>query len=439
MNFDTLLRVFTDNGCTNVYVKKLAPNDNSKNQVYLAGDFEVLNIFPIGEIIEEEVGSNKRERSKARLPFYWVNNEGSLVFAPEAKLILYPKYPEVRFSGFLTGCKNAPSALMNSRDAGRILFLSIDSKGNTLGYVSAVDDECAIAFNKLSGLETEGVFLTFSIQKNRIQTDTRSQLLKKLKQIHLRGWIDSRRLNAAGNLIPCTAPQCGGYTLEAELGITPNGYSEPDYLGWEIKQFHVKNFIRLNSSVITLMTPEPTGGFYVTDGTEAFIRRFGYPDKMGRADRMNFGGIHKTGITHAQTELTIVLDGFDHENGSITAADGKIVLVTRNGFEAASWSFNSLLKHWNRKHAKACYVPSLSKKVPSMQYQYGQNVILGTGTDFRFFLNEMAFGRIYYDPGIKLENISTIPKVKKRSQFRINSGFLKNLYQRNELVDLLND
>jgi len=25
----------------------------------------------------------------------------------------------------------------------------------------------------------------------------------------------------------------GGYTLEAELGITPNGYSEPDFMGWE--------------------------------------------------------------------------------------------------------------------------------------------------------------------------------------------------------------
>jgi hypothetical protein len=32
-----------------------------------------------------------------------------------------------------------------------------------------------------------------------------------------------------------TSSNCGGYTLEAELGATPNGYSEPDFMGWEIK------------------------------------------------------------------------------------------------------------------------------------------------------------------------------------------------------------
>jgi hypothetical protein len=46
----------------------------------------------------------------------------------------------------------------------------------------------------------------------------------------------------------CEAPNCGGYTLEAELGITPNGYSEPDFLGWEVKQFGVANFARVNSA-----------------------------------------------------------------------------------------------------------------------------------------------------------------------------------------------
>ena len=62
-------------------------------------------------------------------------------------------------------------------------------------------------------------------------------------------------------------------------------------------------------------------------------------------------------------------------------------------------------------------------------------IILGTGTDFQLFLGQMACGNIYYDPGIKMENIATKPKIKKRSQFRIKSQLLPNLYKLNEIID----
>jgi len=96
-----------------------------------------------------------------------------------------------------------------------------------------------------------------------------------------------------------------------------------------------------------------------------------------------------------------------------------------------------MLKHWNRKHNQACYVPSLIEKGIQRKYKYGNEIILGTGTDFQLFLAQMAVGNIYYDPGIKLENISTKPKIKKRSQFRIKSGFLPNLYKQNEIIDVV--
>lgn len=232
----------------------------------------------------------------------------------------------------------------------------------------------------------------------------------------------------------CDAPNCGGYTLEAELGITPNGYSEPDFLGWEVKQFGVNNFKNINTAVITLMTPEPTHGIYVTEGTEAFIRRFGYEDKIGREDRMNFGGIHKAGERQKSTNLQLELIGFDIDSGKIRSTDGRIALVDKDGNEAASWGFTEMIKHWNRKHNQACYVPSLSKTGTTRQYMYSSKVILGTGTDFQLFLSEMAQGHIYYDPGIKMENVSTKPKIKKRSQFRIKSQHLPNLYRNNSIV-----
>ena len=50
MNLKNLKSLFIDNGCTKIYIKKLSPNDNSKNQVYFGGSFDILNILPISEI-----------------------------------------------------------------------------------------------------------------------------------------------------------------------------------------------------------------------------------------------------------------------------------------------------------------------------------------------------------------------------------------------------
>lgn len=433
MNLQNLKRLFIENGCQKLYVKKLSPNDNSKNQVYLGGSFEILNIFPLSNIITEEAGDWNRERFKASVNFAWVGENGNIYPAPNSQLILYPKYPEVRFSGFLAKCENPPSQLMTQRLADRLLFLSISNKGQILGYVTSPDSELANEFNSLESDEKVGVFSVLNLPQTE---NNRSRLLNELYRIHQLDWITSKRLDRNGQILPCTSSNCGGYTLEAELGITPNGYSEPDFLGWEVKQFGVANFQRLNSAVITLMTPEPTDGIYRTKGTESFLHTYGYADKTGREDRINFGGVHKAGIRHASTNLEMQLIGFDNDSGKIRNSNGRISLVDIQGNEAASWSFASMLLHWNRKHNQACYVPSLSETTTERRYKYGNNIILGTGTDFTLFLKQMALGNIYYDPGIKMENVSTKPKIKKRSQFRIKSQFLPELYKENEIVTL---
>ena len=128
MDLAALKQLFSDKGCIKVYVKELAPNDNSKNQVYFGGNFEILNILPISEIEAVQAGNWKRERFRALINFAWISEEGNLYPAPRAKLILYPKYPEVRFSGFLANCENAPSSLMTQRTQGRLLFFSVARK-----------------------------------------------------------------------------------------------------------------------------------------------------------------------------------------------------------------------------------------------------------------------------------------------------------------------
>lgn len=87
MDLSQLKSVFSHYGCNRLYIKKLSPNDNSKNQVYLGGSFEVLNILPITEIVTEGAGDWARERFKAKLNFAWIGEDGGYSPAPNAQLI----------------------------------------------------------------------------------------------------------------------------------------------------------------------------------------------------------------------------------------------------------------------------------------------------------------------------------------------------------------
>lgn len=97
-------------GANRVLAKALAENDNTKQQVYLGGSFDSLNQLPYGEVTTASTGA--RPTFKAALRLRWIDAAGHVAPAPHAKLILYPRYPEVRLSGFLRGCELAPSKLM---------------------------------------------------------------------------------------------------------------------------------------------------------------------------------------------------------------------------------------------------------------------------------------------------------------------------------------
>jgi hypothetical protein len=435
MTLAQLQSLFAVIGCKKLYAKPLAENDNSKNQVYFGPGFEALNLFPNEGIAPDN--SPKNPIFKARLRFGWMLPNGAIADAPGAQLILYPQYPEVRFSGFLRGCVDAPSELMAGRLKGRVLFLGVTEQRQIVGFV--VDGNSAVAVKFYAGAKepTAGVFFELSLPHVLDEVDSRTKLLSELLRVNQLAWIDSKQLAVSGELKPCNAPQCGGYTLEAELGIPKNSASEPDLFGWEIKQHAVSNFDRFEAGTITLMTPEPTGGFYQEKGVEAFVRKFGYADKLGRADRLNFGGIHKVGARHDTTHLTMKLSGYDEATGRITDASGAVALVSDAGEVAAAWNFSGLLEHWSRKHAKAVYVPSQNRREPALQYCYGDKVRLAQRTDSLRLLQALFSGAVYYDPGIKLENASTSkPTHKRRSQFRVASKNIPALYETVEVVKL---
>ncbi|MEL7453841.1 MAG: hypothetical protein AAGJ50_10790, partial [Pseudomonadota bacterium] len=211
-----LLDLLRHHGATRIYAKRLAPNDNSKNQVYLGGDFSALNIIPHGEIYSDDtdVAGAVRDRAKASVDFYWVDGD-SLHHAPNTGLILYPKYPEVRMSGFLLGCKAAPSDIMRVRDEGRVLFFGITRTGSVVGYAVSADDPVA---KELVAREWPmiGVFLELPLTLDDAR-DPREQLLDELRRIYRLNWIASQKLAADGTKAPYAARNGGGYTLEAEL------------------------------------------------------------------------------------------------------------------------------------------------------------------------------------------------------------------------------
>lgn len=422
--------------CTRLYAKRLADNDNSKNQVYFGPGFQALNLFPNQGIIAD--GRPGNSTFKAQLHFSWLLENGSVALAPFTKLILYPQYPEVRFSGFLRGCDHPPSDLMANRSAGRILFLGVSPELGIVGYVVSGDTQIASEFNAKHLEADAGVFNVVPLPGGLDEPSARAKLLSELRRINLLQWIASKQLRKDGSISPCNAPQCGGFTLEAELGIPKNSAAEPDFFGWEVKQHAVTNFERpATAKAITLMTPEPTGGVYKDAGPEAFVRRFGYSDKRGRQDRLNFGGVYRSGARVSATGLTLEISGYDTSKQTIADASGAVALVNDHGVIAASWAFSGLLSHWARKHAKAAYVPSMCRTQPDRAYAYGHIVRLAEGTDSLRLLKAFAAGHVYYDPGIKVENASTTSEVKRRSQFRIASKDISELYEKVANVNVL--
>lgn len=420
-NLDQLLARFKNLGAERVFVKHLSENDNSKQQIYLGGNFEVLSFFPHGEITA--FPELKLPNFKATLDLYWVDVD-NLEKAVGAQLILYPAYPEVRLSGFLAGCKTAPSEHLRQTPKdqrhgsdGRVLVFGTTSDKRTLICLAPANSPLARELlEKFAVSPPAGLFLELTLPVGSAQN--KANVLTALREIHAGGFHDSCRRNNQGVVIPYKATNGGGYTLEALLGITPNGKSEPDYLGWEIKGH--------SSSRVTLMTPEPTGGFYGERGAKEFVERYGHHVDDGG---MYFTGGHKVGVQCVATGMTLEVSGFDPIVPKLLDVSGSVRLVDSAGNEAASWAFAQLLTHWNRKHAFAAYVHYTPQKVP-LAYRYDSPVLMGEHTDFHKYLKALCSGAIVFDPGSKVTHAGTTQsKVKARSQFRINTKDLGLLYQ----------
>ena len=426
LSLEELQKLFRRLGATKLVAKPLAENDNSKQQIYLGGNYDVLNVLPFGEVTTDNTA--KLANFKAKLDLSWISPEGGAEVAPHSQLILYPDYPEVRLSGFLMGCKSAPSKNMqpipkenrrpkNSWD-GRVLFFGTTSDRKVFAYLALEHSAVSKEFDALritKELNKSGVLYEVPLG---VVIDTKQSLLDALSDIKNLGWTPSVKLGKDGVVAPYRAKNGGGYTLEALLGVKPNAVAGPDFLGWEVKAY--------STDKVTLMTPEPDGGYYGEHGVEAFLRKYGY---LRDDDTMYFTGVHKVGHKQVKTGQTLSLVGFDSVTRKINNLDGGITMLDTNGEPSAIWTYRDLISHWGRKHANAAYIPYQLRTEPTIDYKYSPPALLGVGTDFTKYLVAMDKGLVNYDPGPKLMNASTEKsKVKARSQFRISIKNLPSLY-----------
>jgi hypothetical protein len=418
---DELQRLFAGHGVRTLYVKHLAPKqDNEKNQIYLGKGLDgILNLFP-ARIVERSASESTAKRGSASgvpklealIDLAWLSDDGSFARVPGARIIDYFQYPEARLSGFLAGCDRAPDALRRDRLAEfgkRILILGATPDGTVLGKVlTATHDALVKNFPELPVLAAVPIFHVLSTT-GAAGIAPLDLLLAELRTIVAGGWHPSVILKPRSVApVPFRGNQGAGYTLEALLGVAANAAKEPDAHGYEIKSYR--------GDRISLMTPTPDGGFQGKHTFREFMARYGRPAQK-QDGSMRFTGMHRVGKVCPASGLDMRVRGyvelFDPGTGDV----------------AASWSLERLANSWNAKHASAMYVPAEARALPSglAEYRYGQEVLVGEGTDVFRLLRAIQLGLVWYDPA---DSIYADGRPKVRPQWRTGSRLLEQTMSR---------
>jgi MvaI/BcnI restriction endonuclease family len=432
-------------GVRTAWVKKLSPRqDNEKNQIYLGGGLDgVTNIFPTtidsrsaSQSVAKRAAQPGRPKLEARLDFAWLGRDGTRSPAPGTRIIDYFQYPELRLSGFLAGCGDAPDALRRERQAlygQRWLVMGTADDGQVLGLVlTERDDPLAANFPDLPEPPQGGVLRPLVID---VAADAAAALLSPFELLRaemaaiIRGGWHTSRILKAGGVQPFSGAQGGGYTLEALLGVAANGNKAPDRHGFEVKSF--------SGSRISLMTPTPDYGFQGEHSFREFMARYGRPGQKDDGS-LRFVGIHRCGQVAASTGLAMRVTGFNSADGIFDRPEnvGVELYNPETGEIAAGWSLEKLANCWNAKHANALYIASEKREGENgPEYRYADRFVTGAGTDVWKLLRAIARGLVFYDPA---DTIYADGKPKVRSQWRINASQLPDamasLYGSSQIV-----
>jgi hypothetical protein len=449
--------IFKRFGCSTVLIKKLARNNNDKNQVYFHHNPDLLNsLFDLTFGYREKSRSAKKngrtEGSQIAEAvfnnFSWISSSGTLHRVPHCKGILYAQYPEVRLSGFRAESGIMPYSMSiayvkSQSKTERFLAIGADVEGRAFGLM-LVDPQKFLYREFLDLPYFAGSKICRHLQ---IEFSTASDQLRQILALKIAGKdVKGCRLTATGETRPFTATQVHGYTLEHELGIASNASKEGDFRGIELKCY--------TQPKLTLFTPEPDGGLYA-ESFEKFMMKYGY----SKETVYRFTGIHRVGSIAERSGLSLVV--LCSPKGSI---DGSIMdydvsrpfhdqltnlhvsLLDDENQVAASWSLTRLLNNWGVKHNEVVYIPASVKDNDVIEefncgftkrVWFGREFLWCKKTSLEKMIHAIAAGVIFLDPAPKLN--PEIPKEnKRRSQWRVNDirRDSKSLYESVEIISL---
>ena len=418
-----LARRFAELGCEQVIVKVLAPNqDNEKNQVYLGTKDSLLTLLPGTLSFLAESRSVAKRHSQLgigkevlHLNFSWISDSGDLNPAPHAKVICYLQYPELRFSGFLKDCSDAPRSLRrDSQDdyQWRVLFLGVKGEEVIGSVVTDRNGERLLSkISELPLLPGQDLIRVLPLA-NSLDSPDLTALLDELGEA-AGNWHEAMALTAGADRPSLRQSQQGsGWTLEALLGIPMNSTKGPDKFGYEIKALAPK-------SAISLITSEPDFGLRKELGLSEFLHGFGWQGTKNDGS-FRFNGEHNTQRPYHKSGARVLIDHWDYQaNGPDGTGEPVVRLVHESsGAVLAGWSLGSLTEKWNKKHSGCVYVEYQRFPVKgslASHYRYGPTAYCGLGTSVNRLLRGLASGLVYLDPG---DRVDVNGKEKHRMQWR---------------------
>lgn len=449
--------IFQHLGCNTVLMKKLARNNNDKNQVYFHHNPDLLNsLFDLTFGYREKSRSTKKDGKTEGLKiaeavfnsFSWISTDGTLHKVPHCKGILYAQYPEVRLSGFRAESGLMPHSMSiayikSKSETNRFLAIGADHEGRAFGLM-LVDPKKLLSSEFLDLPYFAGSKICRHLQ---IEISTASDQLRKILASRIAGKdIKGCRLTATGETVPFTATQVHGYTLEHELEIASNASKEGDFRGIELKCY--------TQPKLTLFTPEPDGGLYA-ESFAKFMIKYGYC----KESVYRFTGIHRVGSIAERSGLSLVVlcSPKGSSDGSIQDYDISrpfhdqltnlhVSLLDDENHVAASWSLTRLLNNWGVKHNEAVYIPATVKDNHVIdevnlgfkkRVWFGSELIWCKRTSLEKMIHAIAAGIIFLDPAPKL-NPDNPKENKRRSQWRVNDirRDSKALYESVEVISL---
>jgi hypothetical protein len=459
-SLETIKIQLKKHGCTLALIKRLARNNNDKNQVYIHHDTSVLNsVFDL-TFAEKEISFSVTKRSsKPGKPiaraifneFYWLSTQGVIEKARECKAITYHQYPETRLSGFQTENGNMPRSMSveytKSDDLKpRYLVLGATPTGRAIAVI-VVDpaEQFVMEYSDLPKFHGSNICKYLEISHSFSGTEAlRNLLAKKIANQSLKGC----RFEKDGATIPFTGTQVHGYTLEHACGILPNSNHDGDIYGIELKCF--------TKAKLSLITTEADGGLY-RENFSVFMKNYGYLN----GEDYRFTGLHRAYVTNAKTNLTLKIICFPAKKGQTEPLQQlydpntafakqmngmQVILEHSNGDIAAAWSIEHLMNRWGAKHNEVVYVPAkvvTNNITEEVAAGYCKRVVFKNEVLWCFrstvenLIKAIHDGIIYLDPAPKY-NEHDPKKTKRRTQWRLNNIYqaATTLYERSSIITL---